>query len=126
ALNLDQTDADRLLLLTIEHGDIEGMKLALESGADAAALAANGWSALMLAALAGNEAVLDLLIRELKRGDADSLEIERTRTVGDDRFDVIIAALVGEGGGPEPKHEKVATLIGKLRTELFGGRFAED
>src|SRR5690606_9965928 len=96
------------------------------SGANAAALAANGWSALMLAALAGNEAVLDLLMRELKRGDADSLEIERTRTVGDDRFDVIIAALVGEGGGPEPKHDKVATLIGKLRTELFGGRFPDD
>ncbi|WIY52424.1 ankyrin repeat domain-containing protein [Devosia sp. YIM 151766] len=122
-LTLDQAQADRLLLLAVEHGDLEGINFALANGASLGASAVNGWSAVMLAALAGDEEILSLLVSELKRDGADGLASERNRTVGQDKFDVVLAALVGEGGGLEPDHQKVVELLGRLRTDLFDGDF---
>jgi hypothetical protein len=122
-LTLDQAQADRLLLLAVEHSDLEGANLALANGASVGASASNGWSAMMLAALAGDEDILSLLVSELERDGADGLAIERNRTVGEDKFDVVLAALVGEGGGPEPDHQKVVELLDRLRTDLFDGSF---
>lgn len=125
ASSVVQKEAEQLLLLAIELGDVEGVKFALTSGASAAAQAPNGWTALMLAAMAGHENIVKLLVSELKRTEPDALAEQRHKTVGDDKFDVVMAAFVGEGGAQRDQ-QKAARIVQILRIELFDGSFEEE
>ncbi|WP_295807906.1 ankyrin repeat domain-containing protein [uncultured Nitratireductor sp.] len=108
--NASQEELDQLLLLAAESGDVAAARFALDSGASLdTKVPANGWSAVMLAALSGNPEIVEFLSTKGALGADD----QPWETVGEG-VDVVVAALVGEGG-PEQDHDRAAEILGIVK-----------
>lgn len=93
---LSQEIANDILLKAVEFGDMESVRFALDNGADMSAKARNGWTPVMIAALAGRADMVKLLAEKGALGPAD----EPLYSV-DGAVDAVIAALVGKQNGPD-------------------------
>ena len=113
---LTKQEATQILLLASELGSRDNVELALGQGADVYAKAANGWTPVMLAALGGHADIVQMLARAMPDRTA-GIEVSGD---GDKPFDVVQAALAGEGQG---EREKVSATLDVLRKDIFGGRF---
>ncbi|MCJ8141530.1 ankyrin repeat domain-containing protein [Ancylobacter sp. A5.8] len=111
--------ANRLLLFASEFGDVEAVDQAIAQGAAADARAANGWSAVMLAALGGHAAIVERLARDI----ADPSRKARTAATEAGAMDAITAALVGEGGGDTGR---VAATLRALQSSGVQGELTDD
>ncbi|QIB34662.1 ankyrin repeat domain-containing protein [Ancylobacter pratisalsi] len=111
--------ANRLLLLASEFGDIEAVDRAIAQGGATDARAANGWSAVMLAALGGHAAVVERLARDI----ADPSQKARTAVTDAGKMDAIKAALVGEGGGDTGR---VAATLKALQASVLQRELTDD
>ncbi|EKF39823.1 ankyrin [Nitratireductor indicus C115] len=98
--------ASEILLSAAEAGNVEVAKMALANDADVSATAPNGWSAVMIAALAGRVDIVTLLVERGALGPSD----EPLRTVGE-AVDAVVAALVGKGNGDMAAVDAILEMI---------------
>jgi ankyrin repeat protein len=105
-IRLSPEAANDILLKAAELGDTQSVRLALESGADVSAKASNGWTPVMVAALAGRADIVALLAERGALGPSD----EPLDKVGD-HVDAIVAALVGKGNGDPAAIDAILTTI---------------
>lgn len=99
---LSQEAANELLLKAVEFGDVQTVRLALDNRADVSVKASNGWTPIMIAALAGRADIMKMLIQAGALGRAS----EPFYTV-DGKVDAVVAALVGKGNREEGSVETI-------------------
>lgn len=119
---MHRDDANAILLLAAEVGNLDSIKLALEEGADPAARAPNGWSALMLAALAGRVDSVSEIVSALNKARRNGARRHVATLIREIDFDPVQAALVGGSGSSN----NVLRILQLLRESVFDGKLPEE
>lgn len=122
ARTVELVNADAALLLAAELGDAESMRFALAAGADPAARAKNGWSAMMLAALGANEAALAVVVEALNAKRPGGALADAERSTRETDMDPILAAIVGQGGAGKD-HQRAKKAVEYLARAVYGRKW---
>ena len=117
---VDLANANAMLLLAAELGNTENMRFALAAGADPAARAENGWSAMLLAALGAHEEALGLIVEAFRAQGFDAALRDVRRSVAEVDVDPIEAALIGQGGAGKD-HARVERVVRYLADTVYHG-----
>ena len=121
---VDLANANTMLLLAAELGNADNMRFALAAGADPAARAENGWSAMMLAALGAHEEALGLIVEALETKRPGGARADAERSLRETGMDPILAAIVGQGGAGK-NHDRATKAVWYLAYAVYGKEWDE-